>query len=637
MVHKFTKLPLTLLLVLLTLACRLPTPPALNSPVVTATLTPDVTVEEPPGTPPAPTPSSTAWTRWIVAISGGGLFLLLGFIALVGLLWWQVSRRRRTTLGPAATPPKTTARLNPAESRPKTAVLNPTLPLTPLPEGSLLYHKQFRVRKFEQQAGDLNIYTARSTEKVRICVQCKHPTPDVAERFCAQCGNDLHGIAEVWLGFVVQEAAEEGTFATPAQLLLAQFHHPGVRLPVAVFAEDVGDGPRYYQVTAEYRAYRAAQLPLPQPLANVLVWGAAMARGMAALHAQSVVLRTVDLEHLLVEEGVGQCVCTEQVQTLTGLAPEQARQLREQDVQRLAASLQQLIGAAAELPPEVAALFTQLRDGTLALTAEAFAVHLEQAAHALQRPEQVRLLVGQSTDVGRTRALNEDNLLVVEQPSALRHLKPPVGFYAVADGMGGHAAGDVASRVTVETLAQLANDRYAEGLDTAQWLEQVAQAANREVFEQGRAAHSDMGCTLVMAVCEGDAVTVANVGDSRAYHLTPQGIHQITVDHSLVERLVAAGQITPEEARTHPQRNVVYRVIGNRAELEADHFNLLVAPGEAILLCSDGLSGMILDEQIWQIWLAAADPQAACERLVDAANAAGGNDNITVIIVQVSG
>jgi protein phosphatase len=164
----------------------------------------------------------------------------------------------------------------------------------------------------------------------------------------------------------------------------------------------------------------------------------------------------------------------------------------------------------------------------------------------------------------------------------------------------------------------------------------ATRAANQDVYDQRKVADSDMGTTLVMALVIGDTATIANVGDSRAYLLTQDKIAQITTDHSLVERLVATGQITRVEAAHHPQRNVIYRVIGDKPRTDIDTFEQRLAPGEALLLCSDGLSGMVSDDQMWLIWHTSTSPQEACDRMVEAANQAGGIDNITVVIVQIA-
>ncbi|OQA15060.1 MAG: Serine/threonine phosphatase stp [Chloroflexi bacterium ADurb.Bin360] len=145
-----------------------------------------------------------------------------------------------------------------------------------------------------------------------------------------------------------------------------------------------------------------------------------------------------------------------------------------------------------------------------------------------------------------------------------------------------------------------------------------------------------MGCTCVAALFSGHKAILGNVGDSRAYLLTATGIQQQTVDHSLVARLVATGQITREEAEQHPQKNVIYRVVGDKPQIEVDLYETQLGIGDAILLCSDGLSGMVPDKEIWQIWRTSTSPQEACDRLVEAANSAGGLDNISVIVIQLT-
>jgi serine/threonine protein phosphatase PrpC len=202
----------------------------------------------------------------------------------------------------------------------------------------------------------------------------------------------------------------------------------------------------------------------------------------------------------------------------------------------------------------------------------------------------------------------------------------------------------VASRLTIQAIAQRATSQVllpataGESLPDAQeWLTDTVTTANQRVYEQRRAAGTDMGTTLVMALVIGNTATIANVGDSRAYLLRPNGIVQISTDHSLVERLVATGQITHEEAANHPQKNVIYRVIGDKPQVKTDLFEQRLALGDALLLCSDGLSGMVPDEQMWQIWRVAPSPQDACDQLIEAANQAGGEDNITTVIVQAKG
>lgn len=254
----------------------------------------------------------------------------------------------------------------------------------------------------------------------------------------------------------------------------------------------------------------------------------------------------------------------------------------------------------------------------------------------------VQLRVGCSTHVGRERAVNEDNLLVLDLTESFPETDRSVMLFAVADGMGGHAAGDVASQLVVDTVANLTDEILIEGgasvllSDAQEGIFHLVQAANQAVYRHRKANASDMGTTLVMALFIDNHVTIGNAGDSRAYRLHRKGIVQVTTDHSLVERLVATDQITAEEARHHPQKNVIYRVVGDSRSLNFEPFELQLNNGEALLLCSDGLSNMVRDEEIWRIWKRSPAPQEACDRLIEAANRAGGEDNVTVIIVQLS-
>jgi protein phosphatase len=254
----------------------------------------------------------------------------------------------------------------------------------------------------------------------------------------------------------------------------------------------------------------------------------------------------------------------------------------------------------------------------------------------------VDVRVGRLSDVGQTRQLNEDSLLSIEIGRVRRSISEPLGLYVVCDGMGGQAAGDVASGLVVQTIARKAltevltdgvTERTSPGWEA--WLKNALQEANQAVFGHRRAAGTDMGTTCVAALLHGDTVTVGHVGDSRCYVINSQGIHQITVDHSLVQRLVQLKQLTPEEARTHPQRNVIYKNLGDKPTVEPDMNTQRLVAGDRLLLCSDGLSGMVEDGEIQRIVMSGASPQDACRQLVKAANAAGGDDNISAIIVQL--
>lgn len=264
-----------------------------------------------------------------------------------------------------------------------------------------------------------------------------------------------------------------------------------------------------------------------------------------------------------------------------------------------------------------------------------------EEGETVQMRRNLGLRVGHRTDVGRSRSSNEDSLLALDFTLSNKSVDEPAGLFVVADGMGGHEGGEIASGMLVRAVARQAAAEWLPRLtlpdeepgDGGQWLVGAIQAGNREIYDWARDTGLAMGTTVVAALLMGQRAAVAHVGDSRAYRIGPTFIERLTADHSLVESLVVANQISREEARDHPQSNVIYRTIGDRREVAVDLREVTLAAGESLLLCSDGLSGMLTDEAIHQTVIAAAAPQAACEALIDAANRAGGEDNVTVILV----
>lgn len=227
---------------------------------------------------------------------------------------------------------------------------------------------------------------------------------------------------------------------------------------------------------------------------------------------------------------------------------------------------------------------------------------------------------GARSDVGLVRGHNEDSFL----------LRTPL--FVVSDGMGGHAAGEVASSIAVETIGERAPGTADDVL-----LGAAVEAANANVIkaaEEG-VGKPGMGCTATAVLIEKNHMAVAHVGDSRAYVLHHGTLVRITHDHSYVEELVDAGEITADEARTHPSRSIITRALGSDPDMYADHFSLEVNDGDRIILCSDGLSSMISDSEIESLSVSSATPQQAADNLVAAALTAGGADNVTVVVVDV--
>ena len=232
------------------------------------------------------------------------------------------------------------------------------------------------------------------------------------------------------------------------------------------------------------------------------------------------------------------------------------------------------------------------------------------------------------TDIGRRRQLNQDYIYLTENP--VGNLP---NLFIVADGMGGHKAGDYASDLAVETVVKEAGASLEKS--PSRILGHAITIANRILRQRASEnfALSGMGTTLVAATCIGRFLEVANVGDSRLYVIGDE-IVQITEDHSLVEEMVRMGGIGREEARNHPDKNIITRAIGARDDVEVDFFNLELQTGDMVLLCSDGLTNMVDDETICRILKNGKSLRDRVEELVRTANENGGRDNISVIVIE---
>lgn len=232
------------------------------------------------------------------------------------------------------------------------------------------------------------------------------------------------------------------------------------------------------------------------------------------------------------------------------------------------------------------------------------------------------------TDIGRKRQLNQDFIYLSESP--IGNLP---NVFIVADGMGGHNAGDYASRYAVETVVDEIGASFER--NPARILGGAIEKANTLIRQraQENIAYSGMGTTMVAATCIGRYLEVANVGDSRLYVIS-DGIKQITQDHSLVEEMVRMGGIDRASARNHPDKNIITRAIGARDDIEADFFNVELQEGDLVLLCSDGLTNMLDDEEIHRILTEDGSLKYRVDKLVETANRNGGKDNISAIVIE---
>jgi PPM family protein phosphatase len=239
----------------------------------------------------------------------------------------------------------------------------------------------------------------------------------------------------------------------------------------------------------------------------------------------------------------------------------------------------------------------------------------------------MRLSSFAGSDVGRMRSGNEDSYFCGQT------------VFAVADGLGGHQGGEVASAAAVEPLADLDGREFTDPSEAAEALATAIREANEAILDRaaGDPALYGMGTTVTAAAVAGDRhLQLAHVGDSRAYLLRGETLEQLTTDHTVVGELVRRGRLTPEQAAIHPERSILTRAVGLDPRVPVDLPDPLeLHPGDQLLLCSDGLTEAVDDDQIAQLLSTAPDGHAACRSLIGAANDAGGPDNITVVLVQV--
>ncbi|HEX8596918.1 MAG TPA: PP2C family serine/threonine-protein phosphatase [Chloroflexia bacterium] len=432
-------------------------------------------------------------------------------------------------------------------------------------------------------------------------------------------------------------------------------------------------------IFSQIQSGQSGQLSIEEPSEEQsLAWMAQSAEILANLHAEGILGCNMGLNNLLVQVG----------DRVLLLDPSGCRQAdandtaaaQASDVRALAGELEHwymsvrkdtgALTMSSEEPPAtaggngkmmVASEFTgplanmlnpavalaKAREGSLP-TAAAFSKVLREIYEASRPLRNLQLLSGRATDVGRVRQVNEDSVLTFEATVLEHEGGLPVGLYVVADGMGGHQSGEVASSIAVRTIVavvnssligpMLAGDPVACDPNTCMsLLRQAIMEANRRISDLARERHSDLGTTAVAAILVGNQLCVANVGDSRAYFWQEGQLTPITRDHSLVAQLVAAGQIKPDDIYTHPRRNEIYRALGESrlVDTDVDVFTRRLQPGDGLLVCSDGLWDFVRDPNIAATINTGAEPQSICHTLIDLANQGGGEDNISAIYVRV--
>ena len=247
--------------------------------------------------------------------------------------------------------------------------------------------------------------------------------------------------------------------------------------------------------------------------------------------------------------------------------------------------------------------------------------------------------IGMLTDVGQVRTVDEDSILVADLSFGVNSESSKFLLLAVADGMGGHAKGEEASKIALNAIARAVIPDLLNNTPFTKILEKGIQNANQDILDYTakNPEASGMGTTSVCAVVKDNQIHLANVGDSRAYRVSDDEICRVTKDHSYVQALIDEGDITEEQAREHPRKNEITRAVGIMPSIEVDTMKLTLDSDESLLLCCDGVIAHLSDDDIHKIIRDSPDPQTACQEIVDMANERGGSDNISLIILSSEG
>ena len=247
--------------------------------------------------------------------------------------------------------------------------------------------------------------------------------------------------------------------------------------------------------------------------------------------------------------------------------------------------------------------------------------------------------IGMLTDVGQVRTVDEDSILAADLSFGVNSESSKFLLLAVADGMGGHAKGEEASKIALNAIARAVIPDLLNNTPFTKILEKGIQNANQDILDHTakNPEASGMGTTSVCAVVKDNQIHLANVGDSRAYRVSDDEICRVTKDHSYVQALIDEGDITEEQAREHPRKNEITRAVGIMPSIEVDTMKLTLDSDESLLLCCDGVIAHLSDDDIHKIIRDSSDPQTACQEIVDLANERGGSDNISLIILSSEG
>jgi len=510
-----------------------------------------------------------------------------------------------------------------------------------LPEGALLCGRRYELRRILLESERLNIYEGVSTEQFKRCSGCGNLSP-LEDKFCNECGASLEDAPQYIPTVTVVEAPVGDEKLLEAIEEVATETREEMPRAIDRFSETpYGDSKRLYLVFERVEGLPLSLEATPLDYNIQLEIASRLLRLAKALSKRSLLLPEIGCAVMLDKH-----IILNSIEAVRLASSQEEAEVKMSTMIRshLIEALKRCIDSA-QSAVEKKMASKLLDDITTMGEGASLDELLSRVEVALNEFVGVSVLKYESvgmSDVGKVRELNEDGFIIYELTGFQHPREFHIGLYAVADGMGGHEAGEVACKLALnallETIQQEVLRALAQNMGSffeVKWddvLRNGFENANKVVYERAKDMHSDMGTTMVAALIVGNRVYIANVGDSRAYILS-RNLRQVTKDHSLVQQLVDIGQIKPEEARVHPHRHVIYRAVGLHQHVEVDMFEELLNAGDKLLLCSDGLCDMLEDSEIEDIMLSEQEINKACEELIRKANENGGFDNITVVIV----
>jgi serine/threonine protein phosphatase PrpC len=462
-----------------------------------------------------------------------------------------------------------------------------------------------------------------------VCAYCRQPLPTYLLR----------------LSRVPREASID-----PATIMRLSQEHPLI-LDHLAFWEEKG----WYVTLLEYPAgaewkplFRMVPIADPRQVAR---WGIQVGEMLAFLHGRQVchyAMTVESREGIVIHGGQARLSDLSQIRSIHGLSEADTQALLQRDIQFLA-RLVYYMATGQTRPLTGRSAFDGVFDRAGHKEYETIGSLLDDLKgieSGRAAPATLTFSTGQATHAGKLRPENQDSAFVLPMMRLQESRTIATALCVVADGMGGQEAGERASKIAYKTIAAEINEQLilpalkgeaTRKLDVTpgDYLRDAILKANQRVYEVARQQGIKMGTTVTAALLDGQVGYVANVGDSRTYLLRSGVLQKVTEDHSLVASLVKAGMIAPEDVYQHPQRNQIYRSLGDKPAVEVDLFTLDLQRGDQLLLCSDGLWEMVRDPRIQEILSKARSAQAACKELVRAAYDAGGEDNITVAVVKV--